>query len=350
MLVGGFGRMQALILAGGEGTRMREVTSHVPKPLVYLPGGTLLEHQLAQLSRPPITHIFVVTRQGEARIGRVLGDLATVTQITQKAPFTLLGALASAEGLITEPVVVVHGDNYFAQDVSYFFDAAQSALVDGSSRAVFLTGSREQTGDRAARLASTGCYALSPRVFSLVTALRGRDELRFLTRALVESGAPVGEVAMRGWRANINEVGDLLALSRRLLEEWPDSFHLPGVEEGWNRTEGCVGVILPVWVSPEAEVVDCDLGPFAVVGPRAVVDQSVLRNTIVFPGARVAERQLESAVVLRAANGSVVLASENEIDRGQEGHNEKEPAQFSPAAEKKQDPRQEKAGESDDVD
>jgi NDP-sugar pyrophosphorylase family protein len=342
--------MQALILAGGEGARMRQVTNRVPKPLLYLPGGTLLEHQLAQLSRPPITHIFVVTRQGEARIGRVLGGLAGVTRITQKAPFTLLGALASAEGLITEPVVVVHGDNYFSGDLNYFIDAAQSALVDGSSRAVFLSESQQRTEDTAARLASTGCYALSPRVFSLVTALRGRDELRFLTRALVESGTPVGEVAMRGWRANINEVGDLLTLSRRLLEEWADSFHLPGAEEGWNRTEGCVGVSLPVWVSPEAEVADCDLGPFAVVGPRAAVRRSVLRNTIVFPGARVVERQLEGAVVLPAADGSVVLAPQNEIDRGQEGHNEKEPAEFSPAAEKKQHPRQEKAGESDDVD
>jgi NDP-sugar pyrophosphorylase family protein len=350
MLVGGLWGMQALILAGGEGARMRQVTNHVPKPLLYLPGGTLLEHHLTQLARLPVTETFVVTRHGEERIGRALGGREAVTQIRQDAPFTLLGALASAESLITRSFIVVHGDNYFSAGLGYFTEAAQSAVVGSGSRAVFLTESAAQTGDRAAHLAFTGCYMLSPGVFSLVRTLWRRDELRFLTTALVESGVPLGGVPMRGWRANINEVGDLLAVSRRLLEEWPDSFHPPGAGKGWNRTEGCVSVNLPVWVSLEAEVVDCDLGPFAVVGPRAAVRHSVLRNTIVFPEARADEKQLEGAIVLPAADGSLVLASQNEIHRHQEGHGQKEPPQLSPAAKEQQHPCQEKAGKSDDVD
>jgi NDP-sugar pyrophosphorylase family protein len=299
--------MQALILAGGEGTRMRQVTHHVPKPLLYLPGGTLLEHQLAHLARSPVTQTFVVTRHGEERIGRELTGREAVTQIRQKPPFTLLGALASAQGLITEPFIVVHGDNYFSQGLGYFIEAAQSAMVDGRSTAVFLAESAGQTGDRAARLAFTGCYALSPGVFPLVKDLRERDALRFLTTALVDSGAPVDEVPMRGRRANINEVGDLLAVSRRLLEEWPGSFHPPGAEEGYNRTEGCVGTNVPVWVSPEAEVVGCDLGPFAVVGPRAAVRHSALSNTIVFPEGRTEGQELKGAIVLPVSDGTVVL-------------------------------------------
>jgi len=238
--------MQALILAGGEGKRMRHVTAHVPKPLLYLPGGTLLEHQLALLSGFPVTHVFVITRHRHRDVIRALRGLQSVTPVQQKPPFTLLGALASAEGLVTEPFLVIHGDNYFSHDLEYLAREVDCARGDARPEAVFAVDEEGSHGDVAGRLASTGCYVLSPRVFGLVRELLDRDDLRSLTAALLQSGAVVRAVPLRGWRANINELQDLLVVSRLVLEQWSDIFHTPAAQEGYRRTTGYSGVECPI--------------------------------------------------------------------------------------------------------
>jgi dTDP-glucose pyrophosphorylase len=339
--------MQALILAGGEGRRMREVTSQVPKPLLYLPGGTLLEHQSAMLSQLPITHTFVVTRHRRQEMSRVLRGLNSVTEIGQRAPFTLLGALASAKGYVTEPSIVLHGDNYFSHGLDYLVKAAQSALHEGGSKGVFLVEAQDGRRSEDERLASVGCYVLGTGVLALAEALRGADELRFLTRALLESGARVDETPLMGWRSNINELVDLLGVIRRQLERRSPSFHTAVADEGYNRTDGWSQWVLPVWVSPEAEVVDSHVGPFAVIGPRAVVRNCVLSDAVVFPNAEVQDRRVEGGVVL--PSGAVVLSSHHDVHCGQEGPGEQEQPKFTPSRDEQQHSREQEPGKGDDL-
>jgi NDP-sugar pyrophosphorylase family protein len=309
--------MQALILAGGEGKRMRQVTARVPKPLLYLPGGTLLEHQLALLAESPVTHTFVITRHRRQEIRGALNGLKDVTEIEQRPPFTLLGALASAEGCIAEPCVVLHGDNYFSHGLGYLIREAQLALQGGISKGVFLAETWDDQIPAHERLASAGCYALGPDVFSRCRDLDDADELCILTRTLLASGARVDQVPLRGWRVNINTLDDLLRVVRQQLEQWQDVFRTATAHAGYNRLADCAEAVPPVWVSPEAEVTDCRLGPSTVIGPRSMVRNCVLRNAIVFPDAVVHNRRVESGVVL--PRGAVVLSPQRDVQRGQDG-------------------------------
>ncbi|HUS69215.1 MAG TPA: NDP-sugar synthase [Anaerolineae bacterium] len=324
--------MQALILAGGEGKRMRRVTAHVPKPLLYLPGGTLLEHQLALLSELAVTHVFVITRHRHRDVSHALKGLQTVTPVQQKPPFTLLGALASAEGLVTEPFIVIHGDNYFSHDLGYL--AGEAVCVHGGSwpEAVFATDEEGSSADVAGRLASTGCYVLSPRVFGVVREFVDHDDLRSLTAALLESGAVVRAVRLQGWRTNINELRDLLAVSRLVLEQWSDTFHTPAAQEGYRRTTEYSGGECGIWVSHEARISRSDLGPSVVVGPQATVRGCVLRNAIVFPGTEIEGERVADGIVIPTPDGPLVLAPDRDVDRGQESEAEEEPTQLPPSA------------------
>jgi len=299
--------MQAVILAGGEGTRMRHVTAHVPKPLLYLPGGTLLEHQLALLAELRVTCVFAITRDQGRDINEALRGREGVRPVPQKPPFTLLGALASAEGLVQEPCIVMHGDNCFSLSLEYLVQEASCTCGDARPQAVFATDGSHSQGDVAGQLASAGCYVLSPTVFGLVRDLVDRDDLRSLVVALLESGADVRGVSLRGWRANINELGDLLAVSRRILEQWSDTFHPPGTEQGYGRTRGLRGVELPVWISPEARLSSSRLGPWVVMGPGATVRNCVLRNAIVFPGAEIEGERVVDGIVIPSPGGPLVL-------------------------------------------
>ncbi len=325
MVMGDRGAMQALILAGGEGKRMSHVTAHLPKPLLYLPGGTLLEHQLALLAQLPVSHTFVVIHHQAEQMERALRWRDGVATLRQRPPFTLLGALASAEGYMSEPFIVLHGDNYFSYGLGYLGQEVQTAISSLKAPAIFLVDPRVDQPDRAHRLASTGCYVLSPEVFRLVRQLKRSDKLVRLTGALLECGALVKEVTLRGWRANINHLHDMLQVTRHILDNWAASFHPPGAEEGYNRVQGCLKAELPLWVSTEGEVVDSILGPHVVVGPQAHVRNCALRDVIVFPGAEIVGQQLERGAMLPGRVGFLPLAPDDQIHTCEKSQSEEKP-------------------------
>jgi NDP-sugar pyrophosphorylase family protein len=153
---------------------------------------------LAMLSGFPVTHVFVITRHRHRDVSQALRGLQNVTPVQQKPPFTLLGALASVEGLVTEPFLVIHGDNYLSHDLEHLAREVDCTRRGSWPEAVFATAEQDSHGDVAGRLASTGCYVLSPRVFGLLRELLDGDDLRSLTAALLESGAVVRAVPLRG--------------------------------------------------------------------------------------------------------------------------------------------------------
>ncbi len=318
--------MQALILAGGGGHRMSGITAHLPKPLLYLPGGTLLEHQLALLARLAVSHTFVVIHHRAQQMKQALQGHESVTALQQSPPFTLLGALASADGYLTESFIVLHADNYLSHGLDYLLQEAQTATSEFKPDGVFLVDPQVDQPERARRLASTGCYVLSPGVFPIIRRFRDGDELSCLTGALLEYGAIVKEVPLRGWRENINHLQDLLRVSGHILEDWSGSFHPLGTEEGYDRVEGCLKAERPLWISRESEVVDAHLGPYVVVGPHARVRNCALREVIVFPGAEITGQRLERGVVLPGGTGFVPLTSQDQIHSYQKSHGEEEPA------------------------
>jgi glucose-1-phosphate thymidylyltransferase len=305
--------MQALVLAGGEGRRMRQVTAQMPKPLLYLPGGTLLEHQLALLAELGVSQTYVVVHHQSDQMERALHGLAGVSPLRQRPPFTLLGALGSAEGCLTETFIVLHGDNYFSQGLQYLVEAAQGTPSGLKVDAAFLVESETRHLDEARHLASTGCYVLSPEILKAVRAFQHGDELWHLTAGLLDVGAVVEAVPLRGWRQNINRLEDLLMVSRRLLDDWSTGLHTVEAVKGLKRTEGLQNVRPPVWIAPDSTVSDSYVGPHVVVGPRARVSECALREVIVFPGAEIARQTLDRGVVIPTRLGSIALTPEDEI-------------------------------------
>jgi glucose-1-phosphate thymidylyltransferase len=314
--------VQALILAGGEGTRMKGIAAHLPKPLLYLPGGNVLEHQLALLARMSLSHVYVITRHEGRQMEAALDGLNDASSLTQKPPYTLLGALASAEGHIQEACLVIHGDNYFSEPLDFVAEAARTVMAHRGCQGLFVVDRGGEGVDRAARLARSGCYVLSPTVFTCAGEVRDGDELRCLTQALVQWGVGVEECALRGWRQNINQPADLLAVSRRMLENWANSFHPTGANVGFNRAGSSYQIEPPVWVSPAALVRESRLGAFTVVGPGARVENCAVREAILFPGAAVEHREVVGSIVLGESWGGARLSADRHVDRGYGGHPE----------------------------
>lgn len=106
--------MQALILAGGKGTRLRPLTVYTPKPIVPICNRPFLLYQIDTLRRAGITDITLSLSYQPLKIEQQLGNGSDfgvqLRYTTEPQPMGTAGAYKYAEGLIREPTVVFNGD------------------------------------------------------------------------------------------------------------------------------------------------------------------------------------------------------------------------------------------------
>lgn len=114
--------MQALILAGGQGTRLRPLTLNVPKPVVPICNRAFLLYQLDTLRRAGITDITLSLSYQPQKIERQLGDGSDhgvkINYTVEPEPMGTAGAYKFAAELIREPTVVFNGDILTDLDLS----------------------------------------------------------------------------------------------------------------------------------------------------------------------------------------------------------------------------------------
>ncbi len=106
--------MQALILAGGKGTRLRPLTVYTPKPIVPICNRPFLLYQIDTLRRAGITDITLSLSYQPNKIEQLLGDGSDfgvkLKYTVEPQPMGTAGAYKFAEAVIGEPTVVFNGD------------------------------------------------------------------------------------------------------------------------------------------------------------------------------------------------------------------------------------------------
>jgi NDP-sugar pyrophosphorylase family protein len=106
--------MQALILAGGKGTRLRPLTVHTPKPIVPICNRSFLLYQIDTLRNAGITDITLSLSYQPDKIEQLLGDGSEhgvkIKYTVEPQPMGTAGAYKFAEEFIREPTVVFNGD------------------------------------------------------------------------------------------------------------------------------------------------------------------------------------------------------------------------------------------------
>ncbi|MBA2620377.1 MAG: NDP-sugar synthase [Acidobacteria bacterium] len=106
--------MQALILAGGKGTRLRPLTMYTPKPIVPLLNRPFLLFQIEILKRAGIDDITLSLNYQPDKIEQLLDDGSeygvNLRYLTEPAPLGTGGAYKFAEDAIRETTVVLNGD------------------------------------------------------------------------------------------------------------------------------------------------------------------------------------------------------------------------------------------------
>jgi NDP-sugar pyrophosphorylase family protein len=112
--------VQAVILAGGLGTRLRPVTDLVPKPMVAVAGKPYLEHQLVELQRQGIADILILTGYLGEQIEAYFGDGSawevSIRYSREPEPIGTGGALRLAGSILSPTFLVIYGDSFLPFD------------------------------------------------------------------------------------------------------------------------------------------------------------------------------------------------------------------------------------------
>jgi NDP-sugar pyrophosphorylase family protein len=132
--------MQAVILAGGIGTRLKPITDYVPKPLIPINNIPIIEWQIKQLKKFGIRDIIICTGYKTSQIQDYLDHMKNfgvkIKFLVEKAPLGTGGAIKSAAKTIRgKSFLVLNGDVISTIDVRKLYSSPNSvALVELRTR------------------------------------------------------------------------------------------------------------------------------------------------------------------------------------------------------------------------
>ncbi len=331
--------MKAVIMAGGFGTRLRPLTTHVPKPLVPVGNVPIMEHTVRLLGRHGFTDLIVLLYFLPETITAHFGDGSrwgvNMTYVTPTADLGTAGAVRFAVGDLGEPVLVISGD------VLTDFDLAEAVAFHRQRRAeatMVLTRVEMPLAygivitDEAGRIMrflekpawgevfsdtiNTGIYLLEPSVFPAVPVGRSYDFGRELFPALLAANRSLwGHVATGYWR-DVGDLGEYRAAHLDLLQgrvgvdiagaRTEGVGHVVWLDEGARvdytvKLSGSVMIGRAAQVAPGARLSNCVIGPECVIQAGADIEGSVLWDGVeVGAGAVIKEAIVGRKSVIRA--------------------------------------------------
>jgi mannose-1-phosphate guanylyltransferase len=317
--------LQALILAGGEGTRLRPLTSTIPKPVVPLGDRPFIAHMIEWLRRHGVDDVILACGFMAADVRAVLGDGAglgvRLRYVEEPHPLGTGGALKYAQELLEQRFLMLNGD----------------VLTD-----IDLTAQLEQHGRTGARATLALVAVEDPSAYGLVRLDDDRAVIEFVEKPeasaidtnLINAGAYVLErdvlEEMPSAGVNVSIERDVFPrlVGRGLFGHPAEGYWLDiGTPERYLQgtfdiLSGAVETAVPVQSDGVLVLAGCEIGRGATVGPDAVIGtgatigegavvqrsvvlrgatvgaSSTLRDAIVGPGARIGEdSRLELAVV-----------------------------------------------------
>jgi NDP-sugar pyrophosphorylase family protein len=310
--------MQALILAGGKGTRLRPLTVYTPKPVVPICNRPFLLYQIETLRAAGITDITLSLSYQPLKIEQLLGDGSDfgvhLKYTTEPQPMGTAGAYKFAAEYINEPTVVFNGDVLTDLDLKRVIDehkqrGAMATVVltpveDPSSFGVVETDKdgrvlrfieKPAPGEAPSNNINAGTYILEPSVLELVPEGENYSFEYQLFPDLLKRGEKFfAHVPEKTYWLDIGTPArylqahhDLLAgtVSNINLQDRRGDFDAATASEIDDRSliaDGCT-------IKPGAQVINSVLGEGVYVDERARVENSVVwSHTRINGGAHVA--------------------------------------------------------------
>jgi len=276
--------MKAVIMAGGEGTRLRPLTSNCPKPMLPLANRPMMEHVVHLLRRHGIDEIVVTVAYLANQIRTYFGDGSEfgvrIVYATEDQPLGTAGSVRNAMDELTDRFLVISGDVLTDIDLGAVVAAHEErgalatiglvAVENPLEFGIVITredGSIERFlekptwGQVFSDTINSGIFVLEPEIFDHIEADRSVDFSSEVFPKLLAEGLPLfGAVATGYWE----DVGTLEAYVSAHKDVMDGRVHVdvPGFAVGQG-----------VWLAEGADVhPDATIDGFAIVGENCRVE------------------------------------------------------------------------------
>src|SRR5919198_509731 len=326
--------MKAVVMAGGEGSRLRPLTINRPKPMVPLVDRVVMAHIIELLKVHGITEIVVTVQYLANVIQDYFGDGSQfgmhIAYSREEQPLGTAGSVKNAEHLLQEPFMVISGDALTDFDLSKIiaFHNAREALATLTLTRVpnpleygviivdeegevkqFLE--KPSWGEVFSDTVNSGIYVLEPEVLKYIPVGKVADWSKDVFPQMLRKNDPIFGCVAEGYWTDVGTIEEYMRACRDYMsgrvnlsrvgqnvfdEVWvegdaeiaPDAqFHGPVYLGHGAKIKG--GVIIH---GPSA------IRDYAVVDTRATIDRSIIwRNSYI--GERA---ELRGAIVLRQCN------------------------------------------------
>src|SRR6056297_650149 len=284
----------AVVLAAGEGTRLRPLTRNRPKPMLPAGNRPILEHVFDALVEAGVEELVAVVGYKRDRVQNHFGPTyrdVPVTYVTQSKQLGSGHALLQASEAVDDSVLVLNGDRLIdAGTVSAvadtFAETGDPSLAVVERQETSRYGAVEVHGDEIAnlvekprdgdyRLINGGVYAFSADIFTAIEETPRQEGELALTDTLerIIERDRVRGVEVDGMWVDATYPWDLLTVAREVLSR--------GRVVEAARSDG-------VWIADSARVhreavlqgpvvvgQDCEVGPDAVIGPNTALGSNV---------------------------------------------------------------------------
>ncbi|MDZ4230922.1 MAG: bifunctional sugar-1-phosphate nucleotidylyltransferase/acetyltransferase [Dehalococcoidales bacterium] len=309
--------MKAVILAAGEGNRMRPLTYTRPKVMIPVANKPIAEHSLVEVAKAGIKEFIFIVGYHDEQLRAYFGSGdrwgVSVDYVTQRKQGGTADAVRVVEGLVKENFLVINGDVIVGHEEI-------AALMGGNGITMSLVevadtrdlGTVELSGDRVVRihekvpnppsnLANAGLYLFTPEIFAAIARTpkspRGEYELTAAIQLLIDGGHPVYCQQISHW-IDLSYPWDLLCANQTLLSGM-EARNLGMVEKN-VVIKGSVSIGSGTVVRSGSYIVgpvmigqDCDIGPNCYIRPHTAIGDGChvgaaveVKNSIIMNGSK----------------------------------------------------------------
>ena len=237
---------QAVILAGGEGTRLRPLTTTRPKPLLPVLGVPCVEYVIRSLAEAGIEQVFLACGYRSEDIRKALGGGGRfgvdIEMAFEKEPMGTAGAVKLLEGRLDATFVVGSGDTLTDADLGDLIDfhirkgaEATMGLTEVERPEQFgIVGvspegrierfkEKPRTEEVFSRVINAGTYVLEPEVLRMVPPATKYDFSRNLYMDMLEKGRGLYATPLKGYWKDIGRPSDLYLANMDMAARRPST-------------------------------------------------------------------------------------------------------------------------------
>jgi mannose-1-phosphate guanylyltransferase/phosphomannomutase len=306
--------MKAVVMAGGEGSRLRPLTIRRPKPMVPIAGKPVMEHILNLLKRHGITEVVVTVQYLASNIEDYFGNGSQlgmrITYSREDVPLGTAGSVKNAEELLTEPFLVISGDALTDYNLSEIIDYHNNkkslatltlahvhnpleygVIITNEDGHISQFLEKPSWGEVFSDTINTGIYVLDPQIFSYFEKDKPFDFSQELFPFMLKKGDPIYGYVASGYWCDVGNLSEYMranadALNGRVDIEIPAN-NIGGniwCEEGVEIDEDAQ-LYGPIYLAHDCKVKSgaiihgpSIIGHYTIIDERAQVDRSIVWN------------------------------------------------------------------------